>query len=364
MVQKHRKKERYPLATGYLSEGNIHFRFSKYRFLDELTIYEKLGKSLVDFAWFDLNSVNIIFDDIWKKCVALKKNKDDYEFISMGLWLTIEKYLGLNSYFTMYLVTLINFLMEEIIDERVLTYRSEINKFAKEGFFVEEPTEEIVDTQKYLFISVFIKCIEERQKVVERTLDKILLSADDERQSTMIRLYQMEHEDRNFRKYWHSRFETFIGKVSNSSEQIDQLTMLETIDDMMRFELIQMVLHDVKYKYCQCCGKLFIPDGRSDSRYCDRIMPEQKHPCSKIGAHLVALEKRKKDPVLLLHRKAYDRMYNRIEMGYMKRSDFDVWNEEAKKKRDDCRAGKLSHEKFVRWIDETSRQRRGRTSQK
>ena len=357
-MHKHKKKERCPLATGYLSDGNIHFRFSKYRFLYEFTIYEKLGKSLVDFAWFDLDSVKIISEDIWKKYVALKKNKDDYEFIAMGLWITIEKYLGLNSYFTMYLVTLINFLMEETIDERVLTYRSEINKFAKEGFFAEEPTEEMIETQKYLFVSVFIKCIEERQKVVERTLDEILLNSDDERKSAMARLYQMEHEDKYFRKYWYSRFETFFGKVSDDSEQIEQLTMLETIDDMMRFELVQMILHDVKYKHCQCCGKLFIPDGRSDSRYCERIMPGQKQPCNKIGAHLVALEKRKNDPILLIHRKAYDRLTNRVEMEYMKKVDFDIWKEEALQKRNDCRAGKLQFDEFVKWIDETSRQRR------
>jgi len=357
-MQSNTKKERHPLATGYLSEGNIHFRFSKYRFLDEFTIYEKLGKSLVDFAWFDLDVVTLVFADLWKKYVALKNKKNEYEFIAMGLWITIEKYLGLNSYFTMYLVTLIDFLMEETIDGRVLTYESEISNFLEEGFFVEEPDAEMIDAQKYFFISVFIKCIEERQKVVERTLDKVLLGAHDEKQSTMVRLYHMEQEDKYFQKYWHSRFESYIGKVSDNSELIEQLNMLETIDDMMRFELVQMILHDVQYKHCQCCEKLFIPDGRSDSRYCDRVMPGQERPCNKVGAHLVALKKRKKDPILLAHRKAYDRLTNRVEMEYMRKEDFDIWKEEALQKRNDCRDGKLSFDEFVKWIDKTSRQRR------
>lgn len=358
MAHKYKKKERYPLAVGYLSDDNIHFIFSKYRFLDKFSIEHKLGKSLVDFAWFDLESVRIILQDIWKKYIALRKKKEDYNFIAMGLWITIEKYLGLNSHFTVYLITLINFLLEELIDEHVLTYRSEISKFANEGFFVEELTDETIDIQKYLFISVFIKCIEERQAVVEQTLDKILIDSDNGKQSAMGRLYKMEHEDKYFSKYWHSKFETSIGKVGDSSDCYEQISLLETIDDMMRYELVQMILHDTKYKRCQCCKKLFIPDGRSDSLYCDRIMPGQEHPCNKVGAHIVALEKRRSNPALQIHRKAYDRMYNRVEMNYLAKSDFEAWSKEAKKKRDACRTGKLSLNEFTKWIDETSRQRR------
>jgi len=356
-VQKHKKKERYPLAVGYLSDDNIHFIFSKYRFLDEFSIKNKLGKCLIDFAWFDLESVQIIFEDIWKKYVALRKKKSEYDFIAMGLWTVIEKYLGLNNYFSVYLITLFNFLLEGLIDERVLTYRSEIRQFANEGFFADGSIDETTDVQKYLFISVFINCIEERQTVVESTLDKVLTDSDNGKQSAMLRLYKLEHEDKYFKKYWHSRFENYIDKISNDSNQYENMTILETIDDMMRYELVQMILHDVKYKRCQCCGKLFIPDGRSDSLYCDRIMPGQERPCSKIGAHLVALKKRKSDPVLLIHRKAYDRMYNRVEMDYMAKSDFEAWSKEAKEKRDACRFGILSLNAFTKWINETSRQR-------
>ena len=118
-------------------------------------------------------------------------------------------------------------------------------------------------------------------EAAERVLEKVLLDLNDGKQSTMVRLYQMEHEDKYFIKYWHSRFETYIGKVNENSNQIEQLTMPETIDDMMRFELVQIVLHGVKYKHCKCCGKLFVPEGRSDSVYCDRIMPGQENPSNK-----------------------------------------------------------------------------------
>jgi len=45
-------------------------------------------------------------------------------------------------------------------------------------------------------------------------------------------------------------------------------------------------------------------------------------------------------------------------MGYMKEENFDARKDEVVQKRDDCRAGTLSFDVFVKWIDETSRQRR------
>jgi len=38
----------------------------------------------------------------------------------------------------------------------------------------------------------------------------------------------------------------------------------------------------------------------------------------------------------------------------IKKAGFDIWKEEALQKRDDCRAGNLSFDEFVKWIDETS----------
>ena len=134
--------------------------------------------------------------------------------------------------------------------------------------------------------------------------------------------------------------------------------MFETIDDMMRYELVQMILHNVKYKRCKCCGKLFIPDGRPDSLYCSRVMPGQQRPCSAVGANLVAVEKRNRYPELRIYRQAYHRLKKRVEMGYMTQSEYTAWDTQAREKRDECHAGELPLDEFVLWIDDTSRQRK------
>jgi hypothetical protein len=353
------KKARKPLATGFLSGDELFFVFNERKFFEEFIIHSRLGEDLIDFAWFNLDTIRVAFNDLWGRYLALKTHKNEYSFVAMGLWGSIEKHLGLNSYFTMYLLTFIDFLMESRIDTRVLTYGSEVKRFIKEGYFVEVETEEMYDLDKREFIDIFLACISERQVVLERTLDLILEDTNsDGRDTTMARLYRLENKDKYFRKYWHSRFESYIGVVSDKTGQLAHLTALETIDDMMRYELVHMILQEVKPKRCKCCGKLFLPDGRSDKLYCPRIMPGRERQCDEMGANQVAEEKRKTHPELWVYRQAYERLYKRVEMGYMERLDFADWDVQARKKRDACHAGEVALDEFVRWIDETSRQRK------
>ena len=60
-----------------------------------------------------------------------------------------------------------------------------------------------------------------------------------------------------------------------------------------------------------------------------------------------------------MYRQAYERLYKQVEMGYMEQSDFTAWDTVAREKRDACHAGDFPFDEFEKWIDETSRQRKG-----
>jgi len=47
-----------------------------------------------------------------------------------------------------------------------------------------------------------------------------------------------------------------------------------------------------------------------------------------------------------------------MEMGYMEQTGFDEWKIKALEKRDACHTSTLPLDEFVKWVDETSRQRR------
>ena len=359
MAQISTKKERKPLATGSLSNGNLYFNY-EYGFSDILGSHNKLGDALLDFAWFDENLLELMFGMLHTYYMQLKKHRDNYWFITSGLLDICKDYLKLNGYITVYLLSAIDFLMENSIDRRILTYESEIKRAYEVETYLKNDAGEVVDERKIGFLSVFRDCITTRQAIVEETLERILGDGNtDGGKAAMAKLCRLEQEDKVFKKHWHSRFESYIGKINEYAEKYAHLTVLDTIDDMMRYELVQMILRGVKYKRCQCCGKLFLPHGRADAIYCKRTMLGEDRPCSEIGANIVAVEKRNTYPELRIYRQAYERLYKRMEMSYMEQSAFAEWDKQAREKRDICHAGEMPLDEFVRWIDETSRQRKG-----
>lgn len=349
------KKETKPLSYGFISDGNIYFKV-KYDFLNEFSYYNTLGKDLIDFVWFDEKLAKDIFEMVFSFYPILRHKKDDYWFIAAGLFDRTEKYVMLNSYFSMYLLGFIDFLLTSNIDRRLLSNVA-VDEFQRYGYFVETDTNQIIDLDKREFIDVFLYSMKDRQGLVSQTLDKVLAEKDSSAESALARFYEYENSDELFRENWSSYFEIFFGKRAEDTTEIVQLTVLNRIDDMMRYELVQMLVQDVQYKHCQNCKQLFIPSGRSDSLYCDRVMQGEDKPCKEIGAQITAKKKLKSNDELKIYRLAYLRLKKRVEFGYMSDEEFDKWNAEALPMRNECTDGRVSFDEFKAWIDKTSRQR-------
>lgn len=349
------KKEIKPLSYGFISNGKVYFKI-KYDFLNEFSYYNMLGKDLIDFVWFDEKLARDIFEMIFSFYPILRHKKDDYWFIASGLFDRAKKFLSLNSCFSMYLLGFIDFLLTSNIDLRLLSNVA-VDEFQRYGYLLETDTNQMFDLDKREFIDVFLYSMKERQQLVSQTLEKVLTEKESSAGSALARFYEYENSDELFRAHWSSHFEIFFGKRAENTTGVVQLTVLNRIDDMMRYELVQMLVRNVQYKYCQNCKKLFIPSGRSDSLYCDRVMYGENKPCKEIGAQIVAKKKLQSNDELKIYRQAYQRLKKRVEFGYMSDDDFDKWNAEALPMRNECTDGKVSFEEFKAWIDKTSRQK-------
>ena len=148
-----------------------------------------------------------------------------------------------------------------------------------------------------------------------------------------------------------------LGLRGENGTAVVQLTELVAIDDLIRYELFLLLTQGKGYRICKNCGRPFIPSGRSDILYCDRIMKGAKRPCREIGANLAERRKAASDPVWKAYRTAYQRLHKRVELGYMEDEAFVEWRNEATRKRDLCLAGGLDRVEFIAWIDRTSRRR-------
>jgi len=359
MLYSVKERQKQPLAKGYISGSEISFLFD-IPYFDENKYTRNIGISLLEFTLFDEEAITPILNRLYVYYVTLSKKSDDYLFLAAGITEAMKDELRYNPYFTLYLLSMIDMLLEGHGDKRVLTYKSEQQMLAKQEFNIKEMYDgEIPHDAKMGYIEVFKDCLLERREVVEKTLDNILGDENNENgQNAMERIYRLEHEDKFFKKHWHSKFESSIDVDPVETNKYVYLTIFNTLDDMMRYELLNMILNNVRYRHCKHCGALFLPTGRSDSAYCSRVKPGQTQPCNKIGANLVAVEKRKNNPALHEYRSAYDRMYKLCSEQSLSRYDFDTWNEQARKKRDACTNGKLTLKKFIEWLDNTSRRRK------
>ncbi len=171
------------------------------------------------------------------------------------------------------------------------------------------------------------------------------------------RYYRREQEDALFQKQFHATFTVKLGRRATGDRSVTQLTVLDTVDDLLRYELFLLTTQGRPYKFCKNCGKPFIPAGRSDAVYCDRVMDGADKPCNKIGAYRTDVKKVEADPVLNAYRMAYRRMHKNMEYGGLEADAFRRWKDEAAQKRDLCMAGELDAEEFLAWVDATSRRR-------
>lgn len=143
--------------------------------------------------------------------------------------------------------------------------------------------------------------------------------------------------------------------LSNENVEIRGLTYIETVNELIRYELISIIKYGLHFKKCKYCGHYFIPRGRSDIEYCSRIKQGETKPCDQVGAIKRYQAEKSKDEIHVAFQKAYRRMNAKARTKRITQPEFFIWSEQTRKKRDDCQAGVLSFDEFKSWLDEDKR---------
>lgn len=81
-----------------------------------------------------------------------------------------------------------------------------------------------------------------------------------------------------------------------------ELYEIGSLDDLFRFEFVNMVKMMFFIKKCKNCGRFFIPKRRADAEYCERIFTDNGRKCSEIGATLRYEKKVAGNPILEAHK--------------------------------------------------------------
>jgi len=106
------------------------------------------------------------------------------------------------------------------------------------------------------------------------------------------------------------------------------------LDDLIKFELFKFFSNDINIKKCKYCGHYFVPKGRTDTEYCNRINIGETKPCNEIGATKTYKDSRKGNIIYQEYTAAYKKYHSRVRNGKMTKRDFFIWSENAGKLRD------------------------------
>ena len=139
----------------------------------------------------------------------------------------------------------------------------------------------------------------------------------------------------------------FYSQLADEGSIVSSISQCST-EQLMYYDLFTSLEKDLPFKLCKNCNKPFMPKGRPDSLYCDRIMPGFKYKCVSIGAQNAY--KSKQPDIEVEFYAARKRYSTRSLRKPILKPEFDVWKVKGKEKLIAYRNGEISADKFRNWF--------------
>lgn len=359
------KKELHTLYDFALeSKENLHF-------------HAKPGRSLLDFAEMKAERINQVFTKLGKHyhlCTLLRDNTP--EAMRHSLLHAMKSELSGNAYLACFLANTIVILYEEgVSDDLLEALRPAAGEMPKRKLLRRYTETEL----KEMYLRQLPHVIATQQKQLRTEIE--LLWGENPVWSEFApeqRLYLLAHfEDKTVyylkkQATFHSTLDTVQNyfrlqddelqkAISSDNTQVFEMYQFGNLDELMGFELTQMALYKCNVKRCAYCGGWFIPEGRTDSKYCNRIAPNESQPCCEIGAFRNHAKRINDAPAYKAYIAAVKRMSKRKRQpGGLTEAQYRDWAWQAEEKRDLCLRGEMALTEFEAWLDETSRLNRKR----
>ena len=133
---------------------------------------------------------------------------------------------------------------------------------------------------------------------------------------------------------------------------VDSITIDEgnhvSVINCIFFELTYLLKKHCHISICQNCGKLFPIYGDYNAKYCERTT--NNLTCKIIANRNSTKAKIQDVPAMKLYMKYYKRYKGRVRIMKISETEFELWNQHAKKLRDDCTNSLISLNEFENWL--------------
>lgn len=390
------------LGNAYIKDKMMYLIYGEENIGKRTGVIYEIGKHLTDFLWFDINSVDkayVSFIQFYMK--AIYENEKPMVEVNREISERIDLLDTFSPYLHFYTQLLINFMIDYLKDKKAaltvlaqaLTSKGNlltpfIHEIGKTADFTQlllseqrscsETIENFCSTIEDVADgaikakTAIIEDIKAKRECLSLEFEFIADGKNELQAMTVIqRLYLLDFKRKKEGKesyYTGSAFTSQFVPVSrmvNKAETVEQLReimqeksidvvemyVIRNLDDLIRFELLNIITHELVLKKCKYCGHYFVPYGRSDMEYCPRVYAGENKPCDQIGAMKLYQAKKQDDPVEMAFKKAYRRMNSKARRKIISQLDFYHWSELARKKRDKCHEGIITLGEYVAWLE-------------
>lgn len=143
----------------------------------------------------------------------------------------------------------------------------------------------------------------------------------------------------------------------NHKIQYIQVFKFNNVVELLNLSIINTFNKKIPINICMNCKKLFIPDSRSDEKYCSNPSPQNPNKtCKEYGAKKTYRDEIKSHPIKYEHNKTsqfYRMRINRSKNTQEKEKyerKFNAYKENYERKKKQYNSNKLKENDFVEWI--------------
>jgi len=136
---------------------------------------------------------------------------------------------------------------------------------------------------------------------------------------------------------------------------LESLFTIKSSISLLLFEMAHATQVDQQFVKCENCGRVFVPEGRSDTIYCNYPSPQNKEKtCREIGAQIARANKEKNDVCTREYRKAYMRYKMKTQRHPGNKEAWEKFNKrttDIKEWRTRLDQGTTTTEEFLTWLE-------------
>jgi len=326
-----------------------------------------IGTSLVEFVELDFSQIIAKVDELYKEVdIDISKEEISHNVVfeannlislisAKHIYLRkfrIHHFFGSEYFFDEYKDTKeINSRIRSLVGslgietDRILRTQSEF-KTIIEFCFLCTPSEAFQKLNSYQRFYYYLNYEEKRVKKKEQFdmgIPDHRIRFDKERESvSRIGVYKqyeiLPMNEININKTEMSK-EKIIETISNTQFELNEkysfhITDSSGLNSICYNQLMEMLKSNVIVNTCKHCGKLFIPEGRMDTEYCNRSIPNSVKTCREVGAIKKYHERTKNNPIMREFQKEYKKMNSRVRIKKISQNKFYEWSEKARELRD------------------------------